>query len=53
MVDALAPYLSGMGTAKFPLDKPVPLDLVAAIARKLARANLAKDAKCPRRKALR
>jgi uncharacterized protein YdhG (YjbR/CyaY superfamily) len=40
MAEALAPHLSGKATAKFPLDRPVPLDLVADIARQLAKANV-------------
>jgi uncharacterized protein YdhG (YjbR/CyaY superfamily) len=39
MADVLTPYLSGKGTAKFPLDKPVPFDLVADLARHPAIAN--------------
>lgn len=45
MADAIAPYLSGKATAKFPLNQPVPLDLVAAIARQLAQANIERTAK--------
>lgn len=45
MADAIAPYLSGKATAKFPLNQPVPLDLVAAIARQLAQANIGRTAK--------
>jgi uncharacterized protein YdhG (YjbR/CyaY superfamily) len=30
---ALAPYISGASTAKFPLAEPIPYDLVARIAR--------------------
>lgn len=33
----MAPYLSGQSTAKFPLNKPVPYDLVAALAALLSR----------------
>ena len=29
----LKPYLSGKGTAKFPLDNPVPYDLIAKVTR--------------------
>jgi uncharacterized protein YdhG (YjbR/CyaY superfamily) len=32
----VAPYRSGAGTAKFPLDKPVPYDVIAAIATRLS-----------------
>jgi uncharacterized protein YdhG (YjbR/CyaY superfamily) len=31
----VAPYRSGAGTAKFPLDKPIPFDVIAAIATRL------------------
>jgi uncharacterized protein YdhG (YjbR/CyaY superfamily) len=44
MAEALTPYLSGKGTAKFPLDKPVPLELIADIARQLAKANAVRAA---------
>lgn len=33
----LAPYVSGKGTLKFPLDKPIPLELVERLARLLLR----------------
>ncbi|RMI30048.1 iron chaperone [Nocardia stercoris] len=33
---AVAPYRSGRGTLKFPLDRPVPYDLVAGVAVRLA-----------------
>lgn len=36
LVADLAPYRSGKGTAKFPLDKPVPYDLIGRIAKGLA-----------------
>jgi uncharacterized protein YdhG (YjbR/CyaY superfamily) len=44
MAEALAPYLSGKATAKFPLDKPVPLELITDIARQLAKANAVRAA---------
>ena len=31
----LAPYLSGKGTAKFPLGKPVPYELIMALVQRL------------------
>ena len=31
----IAPYQSGKGTLKFPLDEPMPLDLIAAVAARL------------------
>ena len=34
--EQLAPYRSGASTAKFPLGKPIPLDLIAAITKNLA-----------------
>jgi len=30
---ALAPYRSGKGTLKFPLDKPIPYDVISRLAR--------------------
>jgi uncharacterized protein YdhG (YjbR/CyaY superfamily) len=36
---AVAPFASGKGTLKFPLDKPVPLDLVKKITQALLRGN--------------
>jgi uncharacterized protein YdhG (YjbR/CyaY superfamily) len=32
----LAPYLSGKGTAKFPLGKPIPYELITALVQRLA-----------------
>lgn len=37
--DELAPYRSGRGTAKFPLDRPVPFDLIDKIVRFMADEN--------------
>ena len=31
----IAPYQSGKGTLKFPLDEPMPLDIIGAVARRL------------------
>jgi hypothetical protein len=31
----LAPYLSGKGTAKFPLGKPIPYELIMAMVQRL------------------
>ena len=31
----IAPYQSGKGTLKFPLDEPMPLDLIGAVAARL------------------
>jgi uncharacterized protein YdhG (YjbR/CyaY superfamily) len=39
MADALAPYLSGKATAKFPLGEALPLTLIAQIAHGLAAAH--------------
>jgi uncharacterized protein YdhG (YjbR/CyaY superfamily) len=33
---AVAPYQSGKGTVKFPLDQPIPFDLIARLVRLLA-----------------
>ena len=33
----LAPYLSGKGTAKFPLNKPIPHELITALVRQLVK----------------
>jgi uncharacterized protein YdhG (YjbR/CyaY superfamily) len=33
----LAPYLSGKGTAKFPLDKPIPHELITALVQQLVK----------------
>lgn len=32
---ALAPYISGKGTLRFPMTEPTPLDLIAAVVREL------------------
>jgi len=31
----LAPYKAGKGTLKFPLDEPVPVDIIRGVARRL------------------
>ena len=38
---ALAPYRSGQGTLRFPLDQPMPLALIARVARCLADQRMA------------
>lgn len=38
----LSRYKGGKGTAQFPLDKPIPYDLVSRIAKHRAKENLAK-----------
>jgi len=38
----IAPYISGKGTLKFPLDKPIPLDLVTEMVRLSIADNLEK-----------
>lgn len=38
----LSPYQSGKGTLKFPLDKPIPFDLIAKIVKFRVKANLDK-----------
>jgi len=38
----LAPYVTGKGTIRFPLDQPVPLDLVAKVVKFRVKENLAK-----------
>jgi uncharacterized protein YdhG (YjbR/CyaY superfamily) len=42
--DELAPYASGKGTAKFPLSKPLPAELIGRIVRHNAEANAARGA---------
>jgi uncharacterized protein YdhG (YjbR/CyaY superfamily) len=44
-VDGLAEYAAGKGTARFPLDRPMPLDLVARIVEFWIRTNAARAAK--------
>ena len=38
----LAPYVSGKGSAQFPLDKPIPFDLIRRIVKLRVEKNLAK-----------
>ena len=38
----LAPYLAGKGTAQFPLDKPLPVDLISQIVKFRVKQNLEK-----------
>lgn len=40
--DELAPYASGKGSAQFPLDKPIPFDLIRRIVKFRVEKNLAK-----------
>jgi uncharacterized protein YdhG (YjbR/CyaY superfamily) len=40
--DELAPYLAGKGTAQFPIDKPLPLDLIRKIVKFRVEKNLEK-----------
>jgi uncharacterized protein YdhG (YjbR/CyaY superfamily) len=42
--DALSGYASGKGSAKFPLDEPIPFDLIRKIVRFRVEQNLAKAA---------
>jgi uncharacterized protein YdhG (YjbR/CyaY superfamily) len=41
----IAPYKSGKGTLRFPLDKPLPLDLVTRIVKFRVKENLDKKKK--------
>jgi uncharacterized protein YdhG (YjbR/CyaY superfamily) len=45
----LSPYASGKATAKFPLDKPIPFDLIGKIVKFKAKENL-KRAEAKRKK---
>ncbi len=38
--EELAPYKAGKGTVRFPLDKPVPLDVITKIVKYLEKNNL-------------
>ncbi len=40
--EELAPYASGKGSAQFPLDKPIPFDLIRRIVKFRVEKNLAK-----------
>ncbi len=40
--EALSVYASGKGTVKFPLDKPIPFDLISKIVKFRVKENLAK-----------
>jgi uncharacterized protein YdhG (YjbR/CyaY superfamily) len=42
--EEIAPYESGRGTLKFPLDKPIPFKLITRIVKFRAKENLAKAA---------
>lgn len=47
---ALARYKSGKGSVQFPLDEPIPYDLIAAIVKFRVEENLAKAASKRKRK---
>jgi uncharacterized protein YdhG (YjbR/CyaY superfamily) len=49
--EELAPYLGGKGSIRFPLDKPVPYDLIARIVAYRVRENLEKAQSRRKRKA--
>lgn len=49
--DALAMYGSGKGTLKFPLDQPIPFELIGEIVKFRAAENAGKAAKAPARNA--
>jgi uncharacterized protein YdhG (YjbR/CyaY superfamily) len=38
---ALAPYLAGKGTCKFPLNRPIPYELIGRVARRLYEERVA------------
>ena len=42
--DELAPYVGGKGSVRFPLDQPIPYDLIRRIATFRVRENLARAA---------
>ncbi len=42
--DELAPYVAGKGTARFPLDQPIPFDLIGRITAFRVQENLDKAA---------
>ena len=42
--DELAPYVGGKGSVRFPLDEPIPYDLIRRIATFRVRENLARAA---------
>ena len=42
--EALSVYAAGKGTVKFPLDKPIPFDLISKIVKFRVKENLARAA---------
>jgi uncharacterized protein YdhG (YjbR/CyaY superfamily) len=50
--EELSPYVAGKGSIQFPLDKPIPYDLISDIVKFRARENLEKaEAKAKKKKA--
>ena len=41
--EAMAPYVAGKGTLKFPLAEPIPYDLIARVAARLLQERAASD----------
>jgi len=41
--EAMAPYVAGKGTLKFPLDEPIPYDLIERVAARLLEERSASD----------
>jgi len=46
----LAPYATGKGTVQFPLDKPIPVDVITRIVKFRAKENLRKAAATAKRR---
>ncbi|HJU69761.1 MAG TPA: DUF1801 domain-containing protein [Gemmatimonadaceae bacterium] len=53
MKKLLAPYAAGKGTVQFPLDKPIPFDVITKIVQFRAKDNLAKAAAKTKKKGAR
>ena len=43
LVEAMAPYVAGKGTLKFPLSEPIPYDLIERVAARLLEERSASD----------
>jgi uncharacterized protein YdhG (YjbR/CyaY superfamily) len=44
LADELLPYAAGKGTLRFPLDKPIPFDLISKVVKSRAMETLARAA---------
>lgn len=45
LIQEIAPYKKGKGTLQFPLDKPIPLDLISRVTKQMVKENKERSGK--------